>query len=173
MISRRAVIRAASPWGGNAAEDLGLRREQSAPGVDCSGSGHQIASFHMIPDMNGAEETGILLASCNDADVERIGIVGQDGNGKHAMHVSSCTLSSFKDVMFGDRNEGHLFVERSYYSNFRNISWAPTRRPTVGASLFLPTPIRAGMVATTSPSTPRAWHGTDRQRRRSCLQQRP
>ncbi len=61
-------------------------------------------------DMNGAEETGILLVRCNYADVERIGIVGQGGTGKYALHLSNCTLSSFKDVMFGDRNEGHLAV---------------------------------------------------------------
>ena len=73
-------------------------------------------------DMNGARQTGILLERCNYADVARVCIVGQRGEGKFALQVSACTLSSFNDVMFLDGNEGHLYVEKSYYSNFRNIS---------------------------------------------------
>lgn len=85
-----------------------------------SGAGTTISDLKV--DINGARETGVLLSRCNYADVERVYIVGQGGKGTYALHVYSCTLSSFKDIMFGDDNEGHLYVDKSYYSNFRNIS---------------------------------------------------
>ena len=90
--------------------------------ISLSGSPWGTTISDLKVDMNGARETGILLAGCNYTDVGRVCIGGQRGEGKFALHVSSCTLSSFNDVMFLDENEGHLFVERSYYSNFRNIN---------------------------------------------------
>ena len=77
-------------------------------------------------DMNGARKTGILLSNCNYADMQRVYIIGQ-ADGNYALHVANCTLSSFNDVVFGDDNGGHLLVERSFYSNFRNISSGRSR----------------------------------------------
>jgi hypothetical protein len=90
--------------------------------ISLSGSGMGTMIADLKVDINGAEETGVLVRRCNYADVERVFIVGQGGKGKFALNISACTLSSFKDIMFLDKNDGHLFVEKSYYSNFRNIS---------------------------------------------------
>ena len=72
-------------------------------------------------NINAAKEAGIFLNGTN-LDIQRMHIINQGGKGKYAMHVVGCTLSAFDDLMFSYGTGGHLFVERSYYSVFTNIS---------------------------------------------------
>jgi len=72
-------------------------------------------------DINGAQEAGVFLNGTN-LDIQRMHIVNQGGKGKYALHLSGCTLSAFSDLMFSYGTGGHLYVERSYYSVFTNIS---------------------------------------------------
>ena len=72
-------------------------------------------------DLKGAGKTGVILDGCTYADVQRLFIDGQ-GGGKYDLQVIGCTLSSFQDIMFGDNNDGHLYVRASYYSQFKNVS---------------------------------------------------
>jgi len=72
-------------------------------------------------DINAATEAGVFLSGTN-LDIQRMHIINQGGKGKYALHVSGCTLSAFDDLMFSYGTGGHLYVERSYYSVFTNIS---------------------------------------------------
>jgi hypothetical protein len=90
--------------------------------ISVFGGGIDTTITDLKVDINGAKESGIHLAGCTYADIARLYIVGQGGEGKYAMHLYSCTVSSINDILFGDDNNGHLYVDKSYYSNFRNIT---------------------------------------------------
>ncbi len=93
-----------------------------------SGSAHFCSVSGFILDNNNVPANTLRLTSVTYCDIKQL-VIKNHGNettsGKFGISLGSSTVSSFSDIDFYDITKnygGHLYVDTSYYSNFRKIT---------------------------------------------------